>query len=611
MQKKTSLIELLAPAKNFDFGKSAINSGADAVYIGAPKFGARSAAYNSIGSIEQLVKYAHKYHSKVYTALNTLLYEHELDEARKLIIQLYDSGVDAIIIQDMGILEMDLPPIPLFASTQTHNTQWEKVQFLEKNGIQRVILARELSLEQIKEISKRTTVELESFIHGAICMCYSGQCYLSHSFAGKSGNRGECIQPCRWEYSLVNENNKVLLTNKHLLSPKDLNQDNHLQSLIDAGITSFKIEGRLKDITYVKNITAWYRRRLDQILESNHGLKRSSSGKSYLSFDPNPEKSFNRGFTDYFIKGRQTNIASFNSPKSTGMPVAEVKRVEANSIIIKYQQKINNGDGLCFYNNNQLEGFRVNKAEENVLFPAEMPDVKPGTLLYRNHDQQFETFLERNEAIRKIGISLTLEELDNQLIIHTVDEDHISAILKRDFDKQVARNPEKAKNNLIQNLTKTGQSIFEIKTLNIQLDKDYFFTASFINELRRKVLENLVQQRIAEYPRKTINRQNIFYDYPVNTLDYRANVVNSLSRLFYSKRGVSTIEPGFELLKETKEKALMTTRYCLKYESGNCPKFQKPSNKDWQKKLFLQNSKNKLSLEFNCENCEMNVFREI
>ena len=604
-------IELLAPAKNFEFGKSAINCGADAVYIGAPKFGARSAALNSLNSIEQLVLYAHKFKAKVYVALNTLLFDKELNEAQKLIHDLWNLGADAIIIQDMGILEMELPPIPLFASTQTHNDNWQKVLFLEKNGIQRVILARELSLSQIKEIRSYTTVELECFVHGSICVCYSGQCYMSQAIAGKSGNRGECIQPCRWDYTLKNSDNNILIEKKHLLSPKDLNLNQYLKPLLDAGITSFKIEGRLKDISYVKNITSWYRRQIDAIIEGNDIYARASSGKTSLHFIPDPSRTFNRGFTDYFIDKRQRQIASFNSPKSIGMAVGEVLKIENNSIKIKSYQEISNGDGLCFFDTqNVLQGFRVNRSGPGVIFPAEMPEIIPGSKLYRNHDQQFESFLLKNDETRKITVNLFIKETSSGISLQAVDEDGFTINTTIETEKTIAREPEQSLENIRVSLKKSGNSIFEVRSISIELNNVYFFPASVMNELRRTAFNLLENKRMIEYFRKEVKLPPTAFEYFEKELFYNANILNHKSKSFYEKRGSKIIEQGFENLNDYKNKALMTTRYCIKFETGNCLKHQNQEDKNWNKSLFLENDKNRFRLEFDCKECVMKIFKE-
>ncbi|MDR1683077.1 MAG: U32 family peptidase, partial [Candidatus Symbiothrix sp.] len=393
-------IELLAPAKNAETGIEAINHGADAVYIGAPKFSARAAAGNSIDDIRRLTEYAHLFHAKVYAAFNTILYDNELAEAEKLIWELYRANVDALIIQDMGILNLNLPPIALHASTQTDNRNLEKVQFLEKAGFAQIVLARELSLNEIRTIASQTKANIEVFVHGALCTSFSGQCYISQAISGRSANRGECAQFCRLPYTLSDDKGKILHSNKHLLSLKDLNQSENLEKLLDAGVSALKIEGRLKDTSYVKNITAYYRQKLDAIFERRPEYQAASSGKTTPFFVPNPEKSFNRGFTDYFLFGRKTEIASVDTPKSIGEPIGSVRDVKGNYFTIASSKAIHNGDGLCFFANRQLIGFRINKVENERIYPVEMHGINKATNLYRNYDHEFEKILSKKSAER-------------------------------------------------------------------------------------------------------------------------------------------------------------------------------------------------------------------
>ena len=405
-------IELLSPAKDLQCGIEAINHGADAVYIGAPKFGARAAVGNSLEDIGILCRYAHLYGVRIYVTLNTILKDEELDEVELMIWELWRVGVDALIIQDMGIMKLHLPPIPLHASTQMDNRTSEKVQFLEKVGFKQVVLARELSLNEIRQISEHTTVPLEVFVHGALCVSYSGQCYLSAALSGRSANRGECAQYCRLPYTMVDSTGKEIVSEKHLLSLKDMNRSEHLEALLDAGVSSLKIEGRLKDITYVKNVTAFYRKKLDEIFTRRKEYIRSSLGKSVFTFEPVVEKSFNRGFTSFFLKGRTSNITAFDTPKSLGELVGSVKEIKGNSFTISGLKQLNNGDGLVFFNKQGvLEGFRVNRVDANRVYPLEMPSILPKTPLYRNFDHAFEKLLAKPSAERKLGVQIQF--LDN------------------------------------------------------------------------------------------------------------------------------------------------------------------------------------------------------
>ncbi|HQI88238.1 MAG TPA: peptidase U32 family protein, partial [Tenuifilum sp.] len=397
-------LELLAPAKDLETGIAAITHGADAVYIAAHKFGAREKAGNPIEDIAELCHFAHAYHARVYVTVNTIIFDSELKEVQELINQIYNAGADAIIIQDFAILAMDIPPIAIHASTQMHNTDPNHINFLEKNGVSRIVLPRELNLGEISNIRSKTKAELEFFIHGALCVSYSGQCYMSYSLSGRSANRGACAQPCRLAYDLVDEMGNVLVENKHLLSLKDINLSSHLADLIRAGITSFKIEGRLKDITYVKNITAHYSNLLNNFIGLNQQYKRASSGKCTYTFTPDPERTFNRGFTTHFINSRKPNQASLNTPKSVGKRIGMVDRIYRNYFCINSAETIHNGDGLCFFNSqNQLVGFRVNKVDGDKVFPNQMPtDLTIETTIYRNEDFELEQTLNRKSAERKV-----------------------------------------------------------------------------------------------------------------------------------------------------------------------------------------------------------------
>ncbi len=433
-------VELLSPAKNLECGLAAINHGADAIYIGAPKFSARNKASCPIEDIETLTKYAHRYRAKVFVALNTILTDQQLPIAEKIIKQLYEAGADALIIQDMGILKLDLPPIALHASTQTDNRTLEKVQFLEKAGFSRVVLARELLLNDIRAISSGTTVELEAFVHGALCVSYSGQCYISQAMCGRSANRGECAQFCRLPYDLIDGNNNILLKNKHLLSLKDMNLSDHLEEMMDAGIVSFKIEGRLKEAEYVKNITAYYRKKIDAILERRPGYIKASSGKTKFFFKPEPSKSFNRGFTDYFLNKRQRDIIQLATPKSLGEKLGTVKNSKRNFFELTGSKKVNNGDGLCFIDKQGgLQGFRVNKSENNYIHPSEPVTIPTGTILFRNYNAEFEKTLKQKTSERKIAIDIQLTETTDGISIHMVDEDGISSHTTFEYEKQMAK----------------------------------------------------------------------------------------------------------------------------------------------------------------------------
>ncbi|MFA6596661.1 MAG: U32 family peptidase [Ignavibacteriaceae bacterium] len=612
MEQKNRLkqIELLSPAKDLTGGIAAINCGADAVYIGAPKFGARAAAGNSLHDIEKLVQYAHQYWAKVYVTVNTILYDDELDEVQKLIHQLYEAGVDAIIIQDMSVLEMDLPPIPLFASTQTNNYSIEKIKFLEQSGLQRIILARELSLEQINEIKLNTNVDLEFFIHGALCVSYSGQCYFSFATTGRSANRGECSQACRMLYSLEDSNGKIIKDEAFLLSLKDLNLSAHLRSLIDEGITSFKIEGRLKDVYYVKNITAYYRQKLDEILLNDSSFIKASSGKINYSFIPDPEKTFNRGYTEYFLNGGEKEMASFGTPKSIGKFVGVVKKIGKNFFEIETEENLVNGDGICYFNEqNILTGMNVNRGEKNKIFTKELEDLFPGVKIYRNHDHQFIKELSKDETKRKISCNIEVQIDGEKLMISATDEDGNNVSLSEIIELIEPEDSPKTIAVMENQFKKSGGTIFTIESVAIKSGKAIVLPVSKWNELRRTILQLLLEERIKNYPAQKFERKNNSVPFPVKTLTYLGNVVNEKAKEFYKKHGVETIENGFEKLEEFNGKKIMTTKYCIKEELHLCPfKNEYPTTTAMKEPLYLNDGKQKYRLHFNCQKCEMEIY---
>jgi putative protease len=603
-------IELLAPAKNLETGMAAINYGADAIYIGAPKFGARSAVGNTLEDIAKLIEYAHKYWAKVYIAMNTILYDHELKEAEKLIHELYKLGADALIVQDMAILEMNLPPIELHASTQTHNYDLDRIKFLEKAGFSRIILARELSLEQIQEIRKNTSVELEYFIHGALCVSLSGQCYFSQAVGGRSANRGECSQACRMKYDLVDEDGKVIAKDKHLLSLKDLNLSGHLKELVESGICSLKIEGRLKDSSYLKNVTSHYRQELDTIFENSPKFKKASSGQVHPDFTPDLDKTFNRGFTSYFFSGRIPEIANFYTPKSMGKEIGKIVAVRKDHFIIDTKFEIHNGDGLCFFNRNKLlKGIQVNGVKGKQIFPNEMNMLVEGASLYRNNDHEFAKTLKKDHAVRRISVDLKLEFQENELRLFATDEDGVEASAQLQQEFELARNTDMAITNLRKQLSKSGDSIYSINAIECQFSQAPFVQAKTLNELRRKTLDHLSENRISAlqpHQRRTLVNHP---KYPSKKLNYMGNVVNCKAEEFYHKCGVEEIEKGFELQSDYSGKTIMTTKHCLRYEFGLCNKELSTQNKN-NKALYLVDNKNRYKLEFHCQRCEMKIIFE-
>jgi len=603
-------IELLSPAKDLASGIAAITCGADAVYIGAPKFGARSAAGNSVSDISKLVRYAHQYWAKVYVTLNTILFDAELEEVQNLIYQLYNAGIDAIIIQDMAILEMDLPPIPLFASTQTDNYSLDKIKFLEQCGLQRIILARELSLGQIGEIKANTTVDLEFFVHGALCVCYSGQCYFSFATTGRSANRGECSQACRMLYTLEDAAGNIIKDEAYLLSLKDLNLSTHLRALIDSGITSLKIEGRLKDVSYVKNITAYYRQKLDEILLNDPAYKKASSGKIIYSFIPDPEKTFNRGYSNYFLSGEGENITSFATPKSIGKFIGEVKKVEKDFFEIATDEKLLNGDGICFFDEqNNLVGMNLNQIEGDKIFTKDLAGIFPGTKIYRNHDHQFIKVLSKDETIRRINCIIEVAHDGEKLTVTATDEDQNTVSISEAADLIEAQNPAKALSQMEHQLKKSGDTIFLVEKVVLNSGSPIFRPVSKWNELRRNILQHLLEERIKNYPKQNRKPVKNSIAFPEIKLDYTGNVVNEKAKEFYKNHGVETIEAGFEKLTDFNGKILMTTKYCIKEELHLCPlKSENAKTIAMQEPLFLNDGKQKYRLHFNCKKCEMEIY---
>mgnify|MGYP000133483892 FL=1 len=604
---KQRKIELLAPAKNLECGIEAVNHGADTVYIGAPKFGARAAAGNSLEDIRELCEYAHLYEARIYVTLNTILKEDELEEAERMIWDLWRVGTDALIIQDMGITRLNLPPIPLHASTQTDNRTPEKVRFLEAVGFTQVVLARELSLNEIRRISEATTVPLEVFVHGALCVSYSGQCYLSAALSGRSANRGECAQYCRLPYTMVDATGTEIVTHKHLLSLKDMNRSDQLEALLDAGVSSLKIEGRLKDAGYVKNITAYYRKKLDAVLSRRPEYRRASAGRSTYTFEPVAEKSFNRGFTPFLLEGRTVDITAFNTPKSLGEPVGMVKEIKGNSFTVAGLKQLSNGDGLVFFNRKgELEGFRVNRVEANRVFPLDMPQLAPKTPLYRNFDQAFDKLLAKPSAERKLSVEI--EFLDNPFGFTLCMEDETGAriMLTEPFAKELARREQQ--DNIRTQLSKLGNTPFEASKVVVGLSENWFVPSSLLADMRRRGVEKLLEARRARYPRETVKRvqPSVSIPFPERQLTYLGNVANGKARSFYQDHGVEQIDPAFEL-SPRKDVPLMFTKHCLRYSMGWCPTYQKDKS-PYKEPYYLLYKDTRLRLQFDCKHCQMLVF---
>jgi 23S rRNA 5-hydroxycytidine C2501 synthase len=603
-------IELLAPARDLEAGLAAVSCGADAVYIGAPRFGAREAAGNSVTDIEKLVRYAHKYWARVYVTLNTLIRDSEVSEAVSLARTVHEIGADALIIQDVGLLQCDLPPIPLFASTQMHNNTPEKIAFLEGVGMQRVILARELNLQQIAQIRSRTSVELEAFVHGALCVGTSGQCYLSYALGGRSANRGECAQPCRRVYSLVDSRGQRLIESRHLLSIRDLNNSENLRNLLNAGITSFKIEGRLKDKYYVMNVVGHYRRLLDSIMRGGEERK-SSSGKSVLDFEPDPDKTFNRGYTSWFVSGRREKMGSFESPKMVGMFVGAVASVGRDCFRIGGgTAPLRAGDGISFYGSTgELEGTRVNRVEGNLIYPARMDGITRDGAIFRNHDESFFARLRKSNVARRIDVWIEFSEIPDGYRLRLQDEDGVIAFHDLVVEKVQAQKADMARAGLETQLAKLGETEFACAGIRILTEVPPFLPISVLNGLRRDAVEALRRGRQAAWvsPGSAVRVNDI--PYPETSLSFLGNVLNRHAEAFYRKHGVSEIEPAPESGLDMRGRKVMTTKYCLKHELDGCPRgggrvsLHEPLS-------LIDDQGRRLRLEFDCRECCMNVFYE-
>jgi len=587
-------LELLAPAKNLACGIAAIDHGADAVYIGAPKFGARAAVGNSIDDIRQLCDYAHQFGAKIYVTLNTIVYDHELDEAQKLIDQLAGIGVDAILVQDMGLLQfMNGKPFEIHASTQTDNRTADKVRWLKQVGFSRAVLARELSAEEIAEIHREVPdIELEVFVHGALCVSYSGICYASQHCFQRSANRGECAQFCRMRFSLVDADGEEIEHERYLLSLKDMNQSDNLDKLIEAGAVSFKIEGRLKDVTYVKNVTAAYSERLNAYIRKHADQYcRASKGRCEYTFTPNLNRTFNRGYTTYFMNGRQPNIASFDTPKAVGEFVGKVKEIRHDSFNVAGTASFANGDGLCFLNQDrQFEGFRANRVVGNHIYPFKMPaGLRPGMSLYRNNDQEFERILSKPSATRKIPVSIALRAVADgfELSAEGVTV-HFAA------EHQIAQ--KSPRENLVRQLSKLGDTIYECQEVNVPDDFNYFIPNSQLTDMRRQLVEALVQ------PQRQVKQAKVGANPGVDKLSYQNNISNRQSAAFYGTDELS----AYEL--KGGDGPIMQCRHCIRYSLGYCVK-RGGKRPTWHEPLSLVlGDGRRFRLEFDCQHCQMNVY---
>lgn len=623
MQKTRKHLELLAPAKNADYGIEAINHGADAVYIGGPAFGARAKAPNTVQDIARLVQHAHKFHAEVFVALNTIFHDNELEGVRQLVHQLYDSGVDALIVQDMGLLELDLPPIQLHASTQTDIRTVEKAQFLDQVGFSQIVLARELDIATVRKIADATTANLEYFIHGALCVAFSGQCFISHAHTGRSANRGECSQECRLPYTLEDQKGRIIGKDKHYLSMKDNDQSANLRALIAAGVSSFKIEGRYKDLPYVKNATAHYRQLLDEILQDMPQYAKSSAGHATYTFTPQPEKTFNRSATDYFANGRQADIGAFDTPKFSGEELGKVRKVGKDFIDVATDVELHNGDGVCFFDvHKELVGLRVNTVQAldkytQRLFPNEMPaDIRNNTQLYRNRDHAFMRLLEKDSATRKIAVDAVLYETRDGFALTVTDEQGFIATAQVAAEKQPANDTQKAEASLRENLAKVGNTDFVATEISLELTQCWFLPASVVNQLRRDAVEQLIDIRTLAYERPPLRAAaEPPAIYPQDSLSYLANVYNQKARDFYHKHGVKLIASAYEANETLDEVPVMITKHCLRFSHGLCPKEAKGvigvQGTVTAEPMTLISGNDRYTLKFDCKPCEMHVMGKV
>ncbi|WKL81693.1 U32 family peptidase [Raoultella ornithinolytica] len=611
-------LELLSPARDVGIAREAILHGADAVYIGGPGFGARHNASNSLSDIAGLVPFAHRYGAKIFVTLNTILHDDELEPAQRLITDLYETGVDALIVQDMGVMELDIPPIELHASTQCDIRSVEKAKFLSDVGFSQIVLARELNLQQIKAIYDNTDATIEFFIHGALCVAYSGQCNISHAQTGRSANRGDCSQACRLPYTLKDDQGRVVAYEKHLLSMKDNDQTANLAQLIDAGVRSFKIEGRYKDMSYVKNITAHYRQMLDAIIEDRGDLMRSSAGRTEHFFVPSTDKTFHRGSTDYFVNTRKGDIGAFDSPKFIGLPVGEVLKVAKDHLDVEVSEALTNGDGLNVMIKREIVGFRANTVEKTGenryrVWPNEMPadlhKVRPRQVLNRNLDHNWQQALQKTSSERRIAVDIDLSGWQEQLVLTMTCEDGVSVTHTLDGEFAEATQAEKALANLRDGVAKLGQTIYFARDVQINLPGALFVPNSLLNQLRRETVERLDDARVKAAPRGQRKAVSVPPPvYPETHLSFLANVYNHKARAFYQRYGVKLIDAAYEAHQEKGDVPVMITKHCLRFAFNLCPKQAKGSIKSWKATpMQLIHGDEVLTLKFDCRPCEMHV----
>ncbi|KTB64941.1 MULTISPECIES: peptidase U32 family protein [Pseudomonas] len=624
-------LELLSPARDVAIAREAILHGADAIYIGGPSFGARHNACNEVSDIAQLVEFARRYHARVFTTINTILHDNELEPARKLIHQLYDAGVDALIVQDLGVMELDIPPIELHASTQTDIRTLARAKFLDQAGFSQLVLARELNLQEIRAIADETDAAIEFFIHGALCVAFSGQCNISHAQNGRSANRGDCSQACRLPYTLKDDQGRVVAFEKHLLSMKDNNQSANIRALVEAGVRSFKIEGRYKDMGYVKNITAYYRQRLDDVLEDRTDLARASSGRTAHFFLPDPEKTFHRGSTDYFVTDRKVDIGAFDTPTFTGLPVGVVEKAGKRDLQVVTHEPLSNGDGLNVLVKREVVGFRANIAEPKGEFeedgekryryrvePNEMPaglhQLRPNHPLNRNLDHNWQQALLKTSAERRIGLAWVARLREDQLEVTATSEEGISASVTLPGPFGVANKPEQALDTLRDLLGQLGTTEYHATHIELDAPQAFFIPNSQLKALRREVIEALTAARVAAHPRGGRKAETSPPPvYPEAHLSFLANVYNQKARDFYHRHGVKLIDAAFEAHEETGEVPVMITKHCLRFSFNLCPKQAKGVTgvKTKVAPMQLIHGDEVLTLKFDCKPCEMHVVGKI
>ena len=620
-------LELLSPARDAMIAKEAILHGADAVYIGGPSFGARHNASNSLSDIAGLVEFAHLFHAKVFVTINTILHDDELEPAQQLICQLYEAGVDAVIVQDLGVMEMDLPPIELHASTQTDIRTLEKAKFLSQVGFSQLVLARELNLQEIREISQNVDAAIEFFIHGALCVAFSGQCNISHAQTGRSANRGDCSQACRLPYTLKDDQGRVVAYDKHLLSMKDNNQSANLRDLVDAGVRSFKIEGRYKDMTYVKNITAYYRQQLDEILLQRPELARSSSGFTEHFFAPDPDKTFHRGSTDYFVTDRKIDIGAFDSPKFIGLPVGEILGIGKNDISVQTTEALANGDGLNVLYKREVVGFRANTVQQVCEYEqdgqvirqyrvvpndmrAELKELRPPYPLNRNMDHNWQQALQKKSAERRVLVDWQLQLDEQQLTLTATSEEGVSVTVQQAGPFTVASDAQQALAQSKDTLSKLGTTIYHAQNIHVQAEQAWFVPNSQLKALRRDAITALTAARVAAHPkgfRKPVSDPPPVY--PESHLTFLANVYNGKARAFYHRFGVQLIDAAYEAHEEAGEVPVMITKHCLRFSFNLCPKQAKGVTGVRTKVSDMQliHGDEVLTLKFDCKPCEMHI----